>query len=66
MDNKKTVPLQHTKLKVLRHDCGSEYTSTELNNNQQDRQCTYNVTLRDVRAAIVVVEKQGVLHNQSV
>ena len=25
---------------------------------QQDRQCTYNVTLRRVRATIVAVEKQ--------
>ena len=33
---------------------------------KQDRQCTYNVTLRRVRASIVVVEKQWVLHNLSV
>jgi len=25
---------------------------------EQDRQCTYNVTLRNVRETIVVVEKQ--------
>jgi len=30
---------------------------------QQDRQCTYNVTLRRVRATIVAVEKQRVLLN---
>jgi hypothetical protein len=33
---------------------------------KQDRQCTYNVTLRLLRASIVVVEKQWVLHNRSV
>jgi len=27
-------------------------------NNLQDRQCTYNVTMRRVRATIVAVEKQ--------
>jgi hypothetical protein len=32
----------------------------------QDRQRTYNVTLRPVRATIVVVEKQLVLHVVSV
>jgi hypothetical protein len=32
----------------------------------QDKQCTYNVTLRRIRAATVVVEKQWVLHNLSV
>jgi hypothetical protein len=35
-------------------------------NIQQDRQCTYNVTMRRVRATIVAVEKQWVLHNLSV
>ena len=29
---------------------------------KQDRQCTYNVTQRLVRATIVSVEKQYVLH----
>jgi hypothetical protein len=29
---------------------------------QQDRQCTYNVTLRRICATIVVVEEQYVLH----
>ena len=33
---------------------------------EQDKQCTYNVTLRRVRATIVVVEKQWVLHILSV
>jgi len=32
----------------------------------QDRQCTYNVILRRVRANIVAVEKQRVLHKLSV
>ena len=32
----------------------------------QDRQCTYNVTLRRFRATIVAVEKQYVLHILSV
>ena len=31
-----------------------------------ERQCTYNVTLKRVRTAIVAVEKQGVLHTLSV
>jgi len=30
---------------------------------EQDRQSTYHVTLRRVRATIVVVEKRWVLHN---
>ena len=29
---------------------------------KQDRHCTYNVTQRHVRATIVAVEKQYVLH----
>jgi hypothetical protein len=32
-------------------------------NHKTDRQCTYSVTLRRVRATIVAVEKQRVLHN---
>ena len=35
-------------------------------NSQQDRQCTYNVTIRRVRATIVAAEKQKVLHILSV
>jgi hypothetical protein len=34
--------------------------------NEQDRQCTYNVTISRVRATIVAMEKQRVLHNLSV
>ena len=33
---------------------------------KQDRQCTYNVTLRRVRATTVAVEKQQMLHKLSV
>ena len=33
---------------------------------QQDRQCTCNATLRHVRATIVAVEKQWILHTLSV
>ena len=33
---------------------------------EQDRQCTYNVTLRCISATTVAVEKQWVLHNLSV
>jgi len=33
-----------------------------VRNDQQDRQCTYNVTLWRIRATIVVVGKQKVLH----
>jgi hypothetical protein len=32
----------------------------------QDKQCTYNITLRRIRTTIIVVEKQWVLHNLSV
>jgi hypothetical protein len=32
----------------------------------QETQCTYNVTLRGVRATVVVVVKECVLHNLSV
>ena len=35
-------------------------------NIKQDRQCAYNFTWRGVRATIVAVEKQWVLHNLSV
>jgi len=37
-----------------------------LNILQQDRQCTYNVTLRCVLATVVEVEVQWVLHNRCV
>ena len=37
-----------------------------LSQLQQDRKCTYNVTLRRVLAAIAAVEKQKVLHILSV
>ena len=37
-----------------------------MKNVQQDRHCTYNVTLRRFRATIVAVEKQRVLLNLSV
>ena len=37
-----------------------------VDKNKQGRQCMYNVILRRVHAAIVVVEKQWVLHNLSV
>jgi len=33
-----------------------------LNNHEQDRQCTYNLILRRVHAAIVAVGNQEVLH----
>ena len=33
---------------------------------EQDRQYTYNVTLRRVRATIIAVDKQQVLYNVSV
>jgi len=34
--------------------------------DEQERQCTYNVTMRRVRATIVAVERQLVLHIVSV
>jgi C4-type Zn-finger protein len=42
--------------------CG--YVSEEIisSHNKQDRQCTCNVTLRRVRATIVAVSEQKVLH----
>ena len=40
--------------------------SNKENLLQQDRQCTYNVTLRRFRATIVGVERKWVLHNLSV
>jgi hypothetical protein len=39
----------------------SNLTLTE-GNHEQDRQCTYHVTLRRVRATIAAVEKQKLLH----
>jgi hypothetical protein len=38
---------------------------TDVRKNEQDRRCTYNVTMRCARAAIVAVEKQLVLHSPS-
>ena len=37
-------------------------TQSKENLRKQGRQCTYNVTLKRVRVAIVAVEKQQVLH----
>ena len=37
-----------------------------INLDQQDSHCTYNATLRSVRATIVAVEKLKVLHILSV
>ena len=39
---------------------------SEVPYTKQDRQWTHNITLRRVRAAIVAVEKQWILHNLSV
>ena len=50
------------------HHAGSHSTLTELTmyasrkEGKQDRQCTFNVTLRRVRATVVVVGKNEVLH----
>ena len=41
-------------------------TASIRNQYKQDRQCMYNVTLRRVRATVVAVEKQWVLHHLSV
>ena len=37
-----------------------------IRNTQQERQCTYNVTLRRVRSTFVAVQQQKVLHILSV
>jgi hypothetical protein len=39
-----------------------QYSNGSLSHLKQDRQCTYNVTMRHVCASIVAVEKQWVLH----
>ena len=41
-------------LHFLKSNAIKQYVSV----NKQDRQCTYNVTLRRVRVTIVAVEKQ--------
>ena len=33
-------------------------SKTDVRKNEQERQCTYNITMRCARAAIVAVEKQ--------
>jgi hypothetical protein len=43
----------------------SFYTSYNKSWKQEGRQCTYNVTLGGVRATIDAVEKQKLLHIQS-
>jgi hypothetical protein len=45
---------------------GKSLNTVAATNLNQDRQCTYSETPRRVRANIVVVEKQWVLHNISV
>ena len=42
------------------------WNKQEWSVKEQDRQLTYNETLRRVRVTIVAVEKQWVLHNLSV
>jgi hypothetical protein len=42
------------------------FSHQQVSHNRLDRQCSYNVTLRCVRATIVAVEKQLVLHILSV
>jgi hypothetical protein len=60
----RSEPLQK---KNISHYCGQSYHDSlifqpvqrkEINTIEQDRQCTYNVTLRCVRATIIVVEKR--------
>jgi len=51
---------------MLSRDCLNEYISVHpisMIKLKQDRQGTYNVTLRRVRAT-VVVEKEWVIHNE--
>jgi hypothetical protein len=54
---------------LKKHNCEPrEIKSGKLSNRkiktfyEQDRQCTYNVTLRRVRETMVAMEKQYVLH----
>jgi len=42
------------------------YLTLTEGNHEQDRQCTYNVTMRRVFVTIVAVEKQTLLHILSV
>ena len=41
----------------------AQYSLRENIKTNQDKQCTYNITMRRVRATIVAVEKQSVFHN---
>jgi hypothetical protein len=51
----------------LKERCsGVSHTELQPLKLSQTRKCMYNVTLQRVRATIVVVEKQRVLHNMSV
>jgi len=45
------------RLPVFKHSSSVKNNAKEVR-KKQDRQCTYNVTLRRVRATIVGVEKQ--------
>jgi hypothetical protein len=52
----------HTMFKELK-ETKEAASITVCLKRKQDRQCTYNVTLRLVRATVVAVKKQLVLHN---
>jgi hypothetical protein len=43
-------------------NCTPNTISPTLREKKEDRQCTYNVTMRRICATIVAVEKQYVLH----
>jgi hypothetical protein len=60
-----TEPLRMTPVDTPRLQMLLGYCQPQLQ-KKQDRQCTYNVTLRHLRETIVVVEKQEGLHTEYV
>jgi hypothetical protein len=57
--NEKDTPCVTLEINAPERDA---HNKEEFCTEKQDRQCTYNVTLRRVHETIVVVEKQEILH----
>jgi len=61
----KTVVLKTDEMRRIATEQQTEYQVPWLRykrKRKQDRQCTYNVTLRCIRVTVVAVENQEVLH----
>jgi hypothetical protein len=57
-----TNQAQETEYLATYENCTPNTISPTLREKKEDRQCTYDVTMRRVRVTFVAVEKQYVLH----